>query len=129
MFPRGPSRSSRLIRVKDSRWSAAAAAGFSIVPTRATAFRKRSEANAGENALAAFAPATITLTQTDGAAFSLLSIDLARDFAFDPAPTVTFTGTLVGGGSVTETFSVATPSGEPGSFETFSFTGFTDLHP
>ena len=82
---------------------------------------------AGENALAAFAPGTIALTQTDGAAFSLLSIDLARDFAFDPAPTVTFTGTLVGGGSVTETFSVTTPSGEPGSFETFSFTGFTDL--
>jgi VCBS repeat-containing protein len=82
---------------------------------------------AGENGFAAFAPATITLTQTDGAAFSLLSIDLARNFAFDPAPTVTFTGTLASGGTVTESFSVTTPSGAPSSFQTFSFTGFTDL--
>ncbi len=82
---------------------------------------------AGENALAAFSPATLTLTQTDGAPFSLLSIDLARNFAFDPAPTVTFTGTLAGGGTVSETFSVTTPPGVPGSFQTFSFAGFTDL--
>ena len=40
---------------------------------------------------------------------------------------VTFTGTLAGGGTVGETFSVTTPSGAPGSFQTFSFTGFADL--
>jgi hypothetical protein len=81
----------------------------------------------GANALAAFAPATNTLTQTDGKPFSLLSIDLARNFAFDPAPTVTFTGTLEGGGTVTETFTVKTPVGTPGAFQAFSFSGFDDV--
>ena len=75
---------------------------------------------AGANGLAAFSPATITLTQTDGAPFSLLSIDLARNFAFDPAPTVTFTGTLFGGGTTSATVTVSTPVGFPGSFETFN---------
>lgn len=82
---------------------------------------------AGANALAAFAPATITLTQTDGAPFSLLSIDLARNFEFDPAPTVTFNGTFAGGGTISETFTVTTPAGPPAAFQTFTFTGFTGL--
>jgi hypothetical protein len=82
---------------------------------------------AGANGLAAFAPATITLVQTSGDPFSLLSIDLARNFAFDPAPTVTFTGTLAGGGTVTETFMVTEPPGFPQSFTPFNFTGFTNL--
>ena len=83
---------------------------------------------AGANALAAFSPATITLTQTSGEPFSLVSIDLARNFEFDPAPTVTFTGTLTGGGTVTETFMVTTPPPpSPPAFQTFDFTGFTGL--
>jgi len=82
---------------------------------------------AGANGLAAFSPATITLSQTSGEPFSLLSIDLARNFEFDPAPTVTFTGTLAGGGTVSETFTVTTPPGPPASFQTFDFTGFTGL--
>ena len=83
---------------------------------------------AGANGLAAFSPATITLTQTNGDPFSLLSIDLARNFEFDPAPTVTFTGTLAGGGTVSETFTVTTPPPpSPASFQTFDFTGFTDV--
>jgi hypothetical protein len=81
----------------------------------------------GANGLAAFAPATITLVQTSGDPFSLLSIDLARNFAFDPAPTVTFTGTLAGGGTITETFTVTEPPGPPQSFTQFDFTGFTNL--
>jgi hypothetical protein len=81
---------------------------------------------AGSNGLAAFSPATITLARTDGGPFSLLSIDLARNFAFDPAPSVTFTGTLAGGGTVSETFAVTTAS-PPLVFQTFLFTGFTDL--
>ena len=81
---------------------------------------------AGANGLAAFAPATITLSQTSGEPFSLLSIDLARNFAFDAAPTVTFTGTLAAGGTVSETFTVTTPS-PPLVFQTFDFTGFTGL--
>jgi hypothetical protein len=82
---------------------------------------------AGANALAAFSPATITLTQTNAKPFSLLSIDLARNFAFDPAPTVTFTGTLAGGGTVIQTVSVTQPPGFPQTFETFSLTGFTGV--
>jgi hypothetical protein len=83
---------------------------------------------AGANGLAAFSPATITLMQTSGEPFSLLSIDLARNFEFDPAPTVTFTGTLAGGGTVTETFTVTTPPPPaPAMFQTFDFTGFTGL--
>ncbi|QEH35355.1 hypothetical protein OJF2_39060 [Aquisphaera giovannonii] len=81
---------------------------------------------AGANGLAAFAPATITLTRTDGGPFSLLSIDLARNFAFDAAPSVTFTGTLAGGGTVTQTFTVSTPS-PPLVFQPFDFAGFTNL--
>jgi hypothetical protein len=83
---------------------------------------------AGANGLAAFSPATITLSQTNDAPFSLLSIDLARNFDFDPAPTVTFTGTLAGGGTVSETFTVTTPVGPPASFQTFDFVaGFKGL--
>jgi hypothetical protein len=82
---------------------------------------------AGADGLAAFSPATITLAATGGSAFSLLSIDLARHFVFDPAPTVTFTGTLAGGGTVVQSFSVTTPAGSPGAFQTFTFSGFTDL--
>lgn len=86
---------------------------------------------AGARGLSTFAPAAppdnvIELTRTDGGPFSLLSIDLARNFAFDPAPTVTFTGTLAGGGTLTETFTVTTPSGTA-AFQTFTFTGWADL--
>ena len=81
---------------------------------------------AGANGLAAFAPATITLMDTGGDPFSLLSIGLARDFAFDPAPTVTFIGTLDGGGTVSETFMVSLAS-PPLTFQTFSFAGFTNV--
>lgn len=81
---------------------------------------------AGANALSSFSPATITLVRTDSAPFSLTSIDLARNFAFDPAPTVTFTGTLNGGGTVTQTFTVTTAS-PPLAFQTFNFTGFNNL--
>ncbi len=86
---------------------------------------------AGSQALAAFAPpinstSMITLTQDNGEPFSLLSIDLARNFAFDPAPTVTFVGTKAGEGSVTATFTVTTLTGNA-AFQTFAFTGFTDL--
>jgi hypothetical protein len=81
---------------------------------------------AGANGLAAFAPATNTLAVTGGGPFSLLSIDLARNFAFDPAPTVTFTATLLGGGTVTQDFTVTTAS-PPLVLQTVDFTGFTNL--
>jgi hypothetical protein len=81
---------------------------------------------AGANGLAAFSPGVVTLAQTNGDPFSLLSIDLARNFAFDPPPSVTFTGELAGGGTVTETFSVSVSS-PPLIFQTFDFTGFTNV--
>jgi hypothetical protein len=71
-------------------------------------------------------PGTITLTQTNGDPFSLLSIDLARNFAFDPAPSVTFTGTLAGGGTVDQMLTVTTSS-PPLTFQTFDLTGFTNV--
>jgi hypothetical protein len=82
---------------------------------------------AGANAVAAFSPATITLVQTNGDPFSLLSIALARNFDGDAAPTVSFTGMRLGGGTVDESFTVTTPTGPPGAFQTFSFAGFTGL--
>lgn len=81
---------------------------------------------AGANGLAAFTPATITLAAVGGDAFSLVSIDLARNFLFDPAPTVTFTGTLEGGGTVVQSFTVTTPAAVP-AFQTFAFTGFEGI--
>jgi hypothetical protein len=85
----------------------------------------------GKIGVSTFAPATppdnvVELTQTNGQPFSLVSIDLARLFPFDPAPTVTFTGTQVGGGTVSESFTVTTPVGVR-QFQTFDFTGFTNL--
>jgi hypothetical protein len=81
---------------------------------------------AGANGLTAFAPGTITLTQINGDPFSLLSIDLARNFAFDPAPSAPFTGTLAGGGTVHQMLTVTTNS-PPLAFQTFDLTGFTNV--
>ncbi len=86
---------------------------------------------AGEIGVVAFAPASppdnvISLTQENGQPFSILSIDLARNFAFDPAPTVDFTGTRSDGSTVSESFTVTVPLGTA-AFQTFDFTGFTDL--
>ena len=85
----------------------------------------------GKIGVGAFAPASppdnvIQLTHDNGDPFSLISIDLARLFPFDPAPTVTFTGTFVGGGTITESFTVTTASGVR-AFQTFDFAGFTNL--
>src|SRR5262249_36149953 len=82
---------------------------------------------ANANGLSAFGPATILLTQTSGAPFSLLSIDLARNFEFDPAPRVAFTATKAGGGTVSATFQVTTPTGPPPAFQEFQFSGFTNI--
>lgn len=81
---------------------------------------------AGANGFTSFAPAIIQLTRLSGEPFSLVSIDLARNFAFDAAPTATFIGALAGGGTVTETFTVTSPS-PPLVFQTFTFTGFTGV--
>jgi hypothetical protein len=68
----------------------------------------------------------IELTSDDAMPFDVRSIDLARNFAFDPAPTVTFIGEKLGGGEVMQSFTVTTPLGTA-AFQTFEFTGFTGL--
>jgi hypothetical protein len=80
---------------------------------------------AGANGLASFAPATIALQRVDALPFNLVSIDLARNFQFDPATTVTFTGNLEGGGTIVQSFT--TNASDPLAFETFDFTGFENL--
>jgi PEP-CTERM motif len=80
--------------------------------------------------LAEFAPGSITLVRDDGAAFDLVSIDLAREFRLNTPdvgqayPQVTFTGTT-GGGTVTQTF---TADQVDFYFRTFAFSSaFTNL--
>ncbi len=65
-----------------------------------------------------------TLTTVNGKPFDIQSIDLAEMY-FPPAPDnepTTFTGTKVGGGTVTELFNVDTTT-----FLTYDFSGFSDL--
>ena len=65
----------------------------------------------------------ITLNRASGSAFTLTSIDLSTLHPQGTSPAVTFIGTLVGGGTVTQTFSV-TAFG----FHTFVFnSSFTNL--
>jgi hypothetical protein len=113
--------------------------GFTLTATNPpTGFSSGFEAHgpssqfyAGEVGIVTFAPTSsppdnvIELTQTNGQPFNLVSIDLARNSAFDPAPSVTFTGTKPGG-TVTETFTVTVPVGTA-AFQTFQFTGFTGV--
>jgi hypothetical protein len=82
---------------------------------------------AGEIGLAPIEGSTVTLMRTSGGTFNLLAIDLARNFSFDPAPTVTFTGTLASGGTVTESFLVTNPGGATTTFQMFTFTGFREV--
>jgi hypothetical protein len=87
---------------------------------------------AGAAGMFAFSPASsppdnlIKLVQNNGQTFSIVSIDLARNFAFDPAPTVSFTGTKGNGSTIMESFTVTTPAGIA-AFQTFNFAGFTDI--
>jgi hypothetical protein len=94
--------------------------GFNTYGTGASSFF------AGAPGLSPLTSGAVDLRATDGSTFSLSSIDLARNFAFDPAPTVTFTGNLAGGGTVMQTFTVTTAPGTQG-FQTFAFAGFTNV--
>jgi hypothetical protein len=111
--------------------------GFTITATNSAtalasgflAYGQNSVFFMGSQGLAPLAPATgvnvITLSH-DSVPFSIASIDLARNFLFDPPPSVTFTGTQVGGTMLSQTFTVTTPLGER-AFQSFVFDGFTDL--
>jgi hypothetical protein len=66
------------------------------------------------------------LTQVGGGAFTLSSIDLTHlfDFGNNTPMTVTFNGTVAGGGTVTQSF---TTDSVLNTLETFNFTNFTNL--
>jgi hypothetical protein len=71
-----------------------------------------------------FPPANIIqIDRSDNDTFSVQSIDLAKNSRFDPAPTVTFVGIKSNGTNLLQSFTVTSPD----SFQTFSFTNFTDL--
>ncbi|MEQ1637719.1 MAG: hypothetical protein ABL903_13620 [Methylococcales bacterium] len=65
------------------------------------------------------------LTKADNSAFDIFSIDLTNYGNGNSINTldVTFTGSLLGGGTVSQTFAVDDFNG----FQTFNFTGFTNL--
>jgi hypothetical protein len=71
---------------------------------------------------AVVAGTTTTLTSLDGTPFSIHSIDLAKLTArfAAPAQTVTCTGTLVGGATVTQAFTVPGSLGSP-TLATYTF--------
>ncbi len=69
-------------------------------------------------------PATISLTQDDGAPFTISSIDLAEIWSSIYIPTVTFYGAKLDGSTVQQSFTLDNIF--PG-FQTFDFTGFNDV--
>jgi hypothetical protein len=79
---------------------------------------------AGSEAMTATPASTITLARADSAAFNLNSIDLVRLKSFaGGGNTVTFTGHIMGGGTVTQELAIGTDF----SFDTYTFSGFTNL--
>ena len=103
------------------------ASGF---PTGFVVNGPKSSSWAGAVGVVASAPAGppsnfIQLVSDSNLPFAVLSIDLARAVLSDPAPTVTFTGVRSDLSTVTESFTVGTPSGVR-AFQTIAFTGFSD---
>ena len=80
-------------------------------------------AYAGSAGLSATVLSTTTLSRTDGAAFSLSSISLADFVSLPGSYDVTFVGHQVGGGTVTETFTLDGSH----AFSDYTFTGFNNL--
>ncbi|WP_230541843.1 PEP-CTERM sorting domain-containing protein [Janthinobacterium sp. FW305-129] len=80
-------------------------------------------AYAGSAGLGATVLTTTTLSRTDGAAFSLSSISLADFVSLPGSYDVTFVGHQVGGGTVTQTFSLDGSH----TFSDYTFTGFNNL--
>jgi hypothetical protein len=80
-------------------------------------------AYAGSAGLSATVLSTTTLSRTDGAAFSLSSISLADFVSLPGSYDVTFVGHQVGGGTVTQTFSLDGSH----TFSDYTFTGFNNL--
>lgn len=80
-------------------------------------------AYAGSAGLGATALSTTTLSRADGGAFSLSSISLADFVSLPGSFDVTFVGHQVGGGTVTQTFTL----GGGHTFADYTFSGFSNL--
>ena len=80
-------------------------------------------AYAGSAGLGATFLSRTTMSRTDGAAFSLSSISLADFVSLPGSYDVTFIGRQVGGGTVTQTFSLDGSH----TFSDYTFTGFNNL--
>ncbi|PLY41317.1 hypothetical protein CSZ94_16460 [Janthinobacterium sp. ROICE36] len=80
-------------------------------------------AYAGSAGLGATLLSTTTLSRTDGAAFSLSSISLADFVSLPGSYDVTFVGHQMGGGTVSQTFSLDGSH----TFSDYTFTGFNNL--
>lgn len=79
--------------------------------------------------LAYFDTTQIAISAADESPFSIFGIDLAGWGFNQPALAsfgVTFTGNIVGGGIVTQTFTVQNFAGSP-HLQSFTFSGFTNL--
>lgn len=71
-----------------------------------------------------------TLTRADGGAFDLDSIDIGELFISNGGtPSVTFNAVYSGGGTISLRFTTdgIRVTGDPSSFQTLNFTGFTDI--
>ncbi len=79
---------------------------------------------AGEPALSAeWSPSTISLMRSDGTPFTLDAMDLSTIWSSVYTVTVTFTGHLAGGGTVTQAFNIGSQLG----FHHVTFNGFTNV--
>ncbi|WP_240453578.1 PEP-CTERM sorting domain-containing protein [Janthinobacterium agaricidamnosum] len=84
---------------------------------------QNSLAYAGSAGLGATLLSTTTLSRADGGAFSLSSISLADFVSLPGSFDVTFVGHQVGGGTVSQTFTL----GGGHTFADYTFTGFSNL--
>jgi hypothetical protein len=105
---------------QDQGFAVSSTLGFDTYGTGLTNFF------AGAHSLSPIIGSAVELKALDKSPFSLSSIDLARNFAFDPAPVLTLTAMLAGGGTVNQTFSVTTPVGAA-AFQTFQLSNFTNV--
>ncbi|OYO25930.1 hypothetical protein CD932_27555 [Janthinobacterium sp. PC23-8] len=67
------------------------------------------------------------MARADGAAFSLNKISLADYISAPGAYDVTFVGAKVGGGTVSQTFTVGGVNNLNNNFNNYTFTGFNNL--
>lgn len=103
-------------------------AGFKIVSTTLGSWCPTSPNFAGPGAFINEFGGTATLSAIDGSTFGVSSIDLANLFGGQAsAGSVMFTGHVLGGGTVTQTFDFNRVAMSPPVFSTFGLVGFQNL--